>query len=74
MCFLRLLECPGSVIKRLPGEFVRRKVVLFAVMLGSNAVRVGSLFVHFGGYSMGVTRHTEPAYTRSLAELFEIDC
>ena len=53
---------------------MRRKVVLFAVMLGSNAVRVGSLFVHFGGYSMGVTRHTEPAYTRSLAELFEIDC
>jgi hypothetical protein len=67
VCFLRVLECAPGVVERLPRVLVCCQMVLLTVMLGGHLVRVRSQFVHLGGHSMEVARHTrfppQPAYT-----------
>jgi len=50
--FLRMLKRPRRVLHRLPGMFVSRQVILFAVMRGCHAVRVRGKFVEFCGSLM----------------------
>jgi hypothetical protein len=52
MRFLRMLKRPSRVLHRLPGVFVARKVVFFAVVCGCHAVRVRCHFVEFRGSLM----------------------
>jgi hypothetical protein len=65
MRFLRLFERAFRVIERLRRHLVCRQVIFFAMMRGGNPMSMGGQLVHFGGYLVGVPRHSflpRPAY------------
>ena len=57
MRFLRLLESPLRVIERLYRHLVRREVIFFAVMRGSDKMRVRGELVKLCGSHMGIICH-----------------
>jgi hypothetical protein len=60
MCFLGRLECLGRVFQCLPGMFVARQMIFFAVMCRGRAMRVRRHFVELGGSLVGIPCHKFP--------------
>ena len=61
MSFLRRLESPIGMLKRLFGMLVSGLVIFFPVVYGGATVHVGSEFVEFGSSLVRVIWHTIPS-------------
>jgi hypothetical protein len=60
MSFLRRLESPIGMFKRLFGMLVSGLVIFFPVVHGGGAVGVGSEFMEFGSSLVQVIGHSIP--------------